>query len=79
MKFLLLIFTIFALQSCECGCEEPNPPKHQFKIGEIVHHRLDTSKTFIIQDTVREECAPEYVVENSDGDRIWLLEVNIKK
>jgi hypothetical protein len=80
MKFLIVALAVLVLQGCACNsCEEAEMPKHEFTIGEIVHHRLDVENKYIIQDTTRDGCEPEYLVEDKDGYSDYVLEINLKK
>ena len=78
MRLLILTLTVLVLQGCNCGCEKETS-KHKFKIGEIVHHRLDSNNKFIIQDTTRDGCVPVYKVEDKEGSSNYILEINLKK
>lgn len=70
---LTLSLLVLILVSC-CGNPCPDAEPHKYHIGDIVHHRLDHNKKFIIIDTTISQCQPEYVVEDSEGDQNWIFE-----
>jgi hypothetical protein len=77
LKFMLLMIgLIFLTQSC-CNPECENLEPHKYSIGAIVHHRLDSSNKFIILDTTRDVCNAEYRVEDSTGDKGYILESSL--
>jgi heat shock protein HspQ len=81
MKALVLTFSVLVLilVSC-CGNPCPNAEPHKYNIGDIVHHRLNHNKKFIIADTIRDsECQPWYYLEDSEGEWNSYNETSITK
>ena len=75
---IAFVVTILMVSLLSCNYEPcTNPPKHKFRIGDVVANRLDQTEKYIVSDTIRIDCLPAYVVEDEYFDEELVKESSL--